>query len=67
MMITAATQADALLQKKLDSVTATQADYVVSSNIGCAMHLAGGLRRARVNAQVIHPISLLAQQLRLSE
>jgi glycolate oxidase iron-sulfur subunit len=38
-------------------------DYVLSSNVGCAMHLAAGLRRAGVKAEVASPLVLLARQL----
>lgn len=67
MMITAAKQADALAEHKWAAIAASQPDYLVSSNVGCAMHLAGGLRRANSTTEVIHPISLLARQLRLAE
>ena len=38
-------------------------DYVVSSNYSCAMHIATGLSEKNVDIPVIHPISLLWQQL----
>lgn len=40
-----------------------QADILVSSNIGCALHLAAGIREQGWAIEVIHPISLLARQL----
>lgn len=55
--------ADALLQPKLDRIGAARPDYVLSSNAGCAMHLAGGLRRAGLTIPVWHPARLLARQL----
>jgi glycolate oxidase iron-sulfur subunit len=55
--------ADALLEPKLQRARASRPDAVVSSNVGCAMHLAAGLRRDGVTARVAHPLELLAAQL----
>ncbi len=55
--------ADALLEPKLQRARASQPDVVVSSNVGCAIHLAAGLRRDGVTARVAHPLELLAAQL----
>lgn len=55
--------ADALLQPKLDAALASKADVIASSNVGCAMHIGGGLRRLAESTGVVHPISLLAQRL----
>ncbi len=52
-----------LRQDKLDSLSESQAHILVSSNVGCAMHLAAGLREQVQEIEVIHPISLLARQL----
>ena len=38
-------------------------DYMVSSNYSCAMHIAVGLSEKNIDIPVIHPISLLWQQL----
>lgn len=55
--------ADALLQPKLDAALASEADVIASSNIGCAMHIGGGLRRAGEPIAVVHPITLMARRL----
>lgn len=55
--------AQQLRQDKLDALEQSQAALLVSSNIGCAMHLASGLREQGQNVEVVHPISLLARQL----
>jgi glycolate oxidase iron-sulfur subunit len=55
--------ADRLLEDKLDLAAQAGPDYVVSSNVGCALHLAAGLRRRGITAAVVHPLRLLAQQL----
>lgn len=62
-LITHPETADALLQTKLDAARTQTPDFIVSSNIGCALHLAGGLRRAGLKVPVLHPVSLLARQL----
>lgn len=57
-----AAEADALLQPKLDAIAALTPDLIVSANIGCALHLAGGLRRAGgISPEVLHPVRLLAR------
>lgn len=55
--------AQQLRQDKLDALQPNPPKYLVSSNIGCAMHLASGLRENGQPVEVIHPISLLARQL----
>lgn len=55
--------ADRLLEPKLEHIAREQPAYVLSSNVGCSMHLAAGLRRAGITAPVWHPLQLLAQQL----
>jgi glycolate oxidase iron-sulfur subunit len=55
--------ADQLLRTKLDAASEQAPDFIVSSNIGCALHLAGGLRRRGLRVPVLHPVQLLAQQL----
>lgn len=55
--------AQALRSGKIDHLQSgeKQADWLVSSNIGCALWLAQGLRDKPL--QVIHPLQLLASQL----
>jgi glycolate oxidase iron-sulfur subunit len=60
--VTQPDMADALLEPKLAAARRAQPRYVVSSNVGCAMHLAAGLRRAGLTARVVHPLELLARQ-----
>ncbi len=55
--------ADALRADKVDAVTELQPQWLVSANIGCAMHLAAGLRGAGLAVEVVHPVTLLARQL----
>ncbi|MGE5027523.1 MAG: (Fe-S)-binding protein [Betaproteobacteria bacterium] len=55
--------AAALLADKIESVKAGAARVLVSSNIGCALHLAIGLKAAGVDIEVLHPVTLLARQM----
>jgi glycolate oxidase iron-sulfur subunit len=55
--------ADRLLQQKLEAVRRLAPDIIVSSNIGCSLHLAAGLRRAALSVELLHPVSLIARQL----
>lgn len=57
------TMADALLTDKLDAIGQVSPDILVSNNIGCALHLAAGLRQNDQPIEVLHPVSLLARQL----
>lgn len=55
--------AKALLADKTAAAKVSGARLLVSSNIGCAMHMAGGLREAGIEIEVIHPVTLLARQM----
>jgi glycolate oxidase iron-sulfur subunit len=54
--------AQALRADVLEPVAAFDPDYLLTSNIGCALHLRAGLRaRKLAHVQVMHPIALLDQ------
>ncbi|MFZ2541704.1 MAG: (Fe-S)-binding protein, partial [Gallionella sp.] len=55
--------AASLLADKIGAVKAGGARILATSNIGCAMHMAAGLRAAGVEIEVLHPITLLARQM----
>jgi glycolate oxidase iron-sulfur subunit len=55
--------AASLLADKIEAVKASGARILVSSNTGCAMHLAAGLKAAGIEIEVVHPITLLARQM----
>lgn len=55
--------AASLLADKIEAVKAGGARILVSSNTGCAMHLAAGLKAAGIEIEVVHPITLLARQM----
>ncbi|MDD5228488.1 MAG: (Fe-S)-binding protein [Methylococcales bacterium] len=56
--------AQTLLNELLENALEKPTDYLVSSNIGCALHIAAGLRERGENVTVVHPVVLLARQLR---
>ena len=55
--------AEALREPKITALAQSGARYLVSSNIGCALHLAAGARRAGIEVEVLHPVVLLERQL----
>jgi glycolate oxidase iron-sulfur subunit len=59
--------AQTLLDELLDITSAQSTDYLVSSNIGCSLHIAAGLREKNMNITVIHPMVLLARQLKTAK
>lgn len=46
--------------------TQQKIDTLVTSNLGCALHLAAGLRESSKPIEVTHPVVLLARQLELA-
>ncbi len=54
--------ADQLIENKVQEIKNTSASYLVSSNIGCALHFQARLKRENIPVQICHPITLLAQQ-----
>lgn len=52
-----------LLAPKLTHLRALGVDLLVTTNTGCALHLAAGVREAGLPLQVLHPVELLARQL----
>lgn len=64
--ITHPAEADRLLQPKLEAIRRSKPDLVISGNVGCSLHLAGGITRSAAGSPgppVRHPAVLLAQQL----
>jgi len=55
--------ADRLRAEKLDLAQALRPDLLLTTNIGCRMHLGDGLRRRAAPVPVLHPLALLARQL----
>lgn len=56
--------AQGLLSDLLAIALEHQPEYLVSSNIGCALHISAGLRERGIALEVLHPVTLIARQLR---
>lgn len=55
--------ADALRAPKIEALSEAGADLLLTSNIGCALHLRAGIVQAGLTVEVLHPVTLLARQL----
>ena len=55
--------ADQLRDDMLEPLAASGTRLLVTSNIGCSMHLQAGLREKGLDIEVVHPVVLLARQL----
>ena len=53
----------ALLRPKLAHLAASGARILVTTNTGCALHLAAGVREAGLAVEVLHPVEVIARQL----
>ena len=51
--------ANAVLDAKMADIAATGADLIVTSNTGCHMQLIAGVRRANLQARVMHVVEVL--------
>ncbi len=56
--------AQRLRDDKTESLRWIAPDILATSNIGCAMHLAAGARATGQKIDVVHPVTLLARQLK---
>ena len=56
-------RANRLLEENISELISNNADYLVTSNIGCAMHYQACLNQKNSKIIVCHPVTLLAQQL----
>lgn len=52
-----------LQAEKISAVNNSDIRYLVTSNIGCSLHIASGLRAAGSPVEVLHPVTLLARQM----
>jgi len=62
-MLTHKTMANKLRTAKLDEIAQLKPDLLLTTNIGCAMHLRKGLHANNQTAPVLHPVSLIADLL----
>ena len=52
-----------LLNDKLDALISNDVTMLATSNIGCSLHIAQGLRAQHSHIEVIHPIQIIARQM----
>lgn len=52
-----------LLDDKLNAIVSSDAAILATSNIGCSMHIANGLREKNLTINVMHPIQIIAGQM----
>ncbi len=55
--------ADKLLDGKIKALAQSGAQLLVTSNVGCSMHIASRLRATGASVEVLHPVTLLARQM----
>ena len=56
--------AEPLRAAKIRQLKYVKPDILATSNIGCALHLAAGLRETGLDIEVVHPVVLIARQIR---
>lgn len=57
----------ALAAPKIDALKAIRPDFLVTTNTGCALHLAARSRSAGLEIEVLHPLQLIERQLILQQ
>ncbi|KFI23310.1 (Fe-S)-binding protein [Nitrosococcus oceani] len=62
-MLTQPEFAQFLRAEKINALQKIQPDILVTSNIGCALYLAAGIKEAALPIEILHPVQLLARQL----
>ncbi len=60
-MLSQPKMADALRDDMVEEIRAMEADVLISSNLGCAMHLREGLRQAEIDIPLQHPVQLIGR------
>ena len=65
-MLTQSEMANSLLNDKLNAITANNVGILATSNIGCSLHITNGLREKNLTVSVMHPIQIIAKQMRPS-
>lgn len=53
---------EALFDHSLEWLAREQPRYLVSTNIGCTLHMQAAIRKSGMDCEVVHPLRLLARQ-----
>lgn len=61
-MLTQPVFAQSLRSEKINALWEIRPDILVTSNIGCSLYLAAGMRERGLAVEVLHPVQLLARQ-----
>ena len=61
-MLTQNDMATNLLNDKINAIKENNVAILATSNIGCSLHIATGLRAQNLNVTIEHPIEIIAQQ-----
>jgi len=57
--------AKTLVSDKITALNNSNAHFLVTSNIGCTMHISSTLRNTNSKIEVLHPVTLLARQMNM--
>ena len=63
-MLTQSKMANELRDDKLAAIQANHVVTLATSNIGCGLHIADGLRKLGLDVAVLHPVQIIARQMR---
>lgn len=62
-MLTQNKMASNLRDDKLNAIASNNVTLLATSNIGCGLHIANGLREQNADVTVLHPIQIIAKQM----
>lgn len=65
-VITNPDMANSLRNEKLTAIKENNVAILATSNIGCSLHIAKGLRDEHLNIKIMHPIQIIAKQMGLN-
>jgi glycolate oxidase iron-sulfur subunit len=65
-MLSEPENAERLRDDKIAALRRLDAEILVTSNLGCALHLRAGIRAAGLPIEVMHPVALIDRQLHVA-